>query len=168
MDLTKVFVRKVDLAHADKLDYDAIVILLNAYANDPLGGASPLPEYTQKHLAAELIKRAATAHVFLACLGSPANTIAICICFEGFSTFQAKSILNIHDLYVSSAYRRHGISRMLLQAAQDTATTIGCCKLTLEVLSKNEPAKSSYSKFGFSNYKLSVDTGVAEFWEKKL
>ncbi|MFT5906124.1 MAG: ribosomal protein S18 acetylase RimI-like enzyme, partial [Cryomorphaceae bacterium] len=42
------------------------------------------------------------------------------------------------------------------------------CKITLEVLSKNEVAKSAYQKFGFSGYELDPEAGKALFWEKPI
>lgn len=50
----------------------------------------------------------------------------------------------------------------------EVATSRGCCKLTLEVLSNNPNAMASYSKFGFTSYELDPALGTAQFWEKKL
>ncbi len=48
------------------------------------------------------------------------------------------------------------------------AKSKGCCKVILEVLSNNEPAKSAYSKFGFLGYQLDPAAGPALFWQKLL
>jgi len=37
-----------------------------------------------------------------------------------------------------------GISQMMLEKVEEIAKEKGCCKITLEVLSNNEVAKSSY------------------------
>ena len=56
----------------------------------------------------------------------------------------------------------------MLAKVEEIAKEKGCCKITLEVLNKNEPAKSSYKKFGFSAYELDESAGSAMFWQKEL
>ena len=90
---------------------EAVVKLLNDYANDFYGGGEPLPQYSREHLIAELAKRP-TAHVFLAEVGG--ILVGLSICFEGFSTFACKPLMNIHDMFVAPSYRRQGISTELL------------------------------------------------------
>lgn len=165
-----MYARKVDLhsPEAAEADLRQVVRLLSAYACDPLGGAEDLPPHTKDNLGTELLKRANLTHVFLACYERDSNPIGLCICFENFSTFMCKGILNVHDVYVDGAYRGLGVASKMLAAAEETAIALGCCKLTLEVLTGNAPARRCYSRFGFSNYSLSLDTGIAEFWQKKL
>ena len=61
-----------------------------------------------------------------------------------------------------------GISQMMLAKVEEIAKEKGCFKITLEVLSKNEVAKSSYSKYGFKGYELDPKAGYAFFWQKQL
>ncbi len=56
----------------------------------------------------------------------------------------------------------------MLDKVEEVAIEKGCCKITLEVLSKNEAAKSAYKKFGFSDYELDPNAGSALFWQKRL
>ena len=56
----------------------------------------------------------------------------------------------------------------MLEKVEEIAVDKGCCKLTLEVLSKNIAAQSSYHKFGFDSYELDPETGKALFWQKIL
>jgi GNAT superfamily N-acetyltransferase len=56
----------------------------------------------------------------------------------------------------------------MLQQAEQLARQLGCCKLTLEVLTQNHPARRSYLAFGFEPYQLQPERGHAEFWHKKL
>jgi ribosomal protein S18 acetylase RimI-like enzyme len=88
--------------------------------------------------------------------------------FEGFSTFQCKPLLNIHDFVVAPNYRGQGLALKLLEKAESIAKEREYCKLTLEVLEGNGSAKSVYRKFGFEPYKLNTKMGKAFFWEKKL
>jgi hypothetical protein len=45
---------------------------------------------------------------------------------------------------------------------------LGCCKLTLEVLSGNTTAQTSYQRFGFAQYQLDPAAGQALFMQKWL
>ena len=65
-------------------------------------------------------------------------------------------------------FRGNGISQKMLEKVEEIARTKGCCKITLEVLSNNEAAKSAYRKFGFSDYVLDAKAGTALFWQKQL
>lgn len=65
-------------------------------------------------------------------------------------------------------YRRKGVGTTLLFYAEEYAKSINCCKLTLEVLEGNHPAKSAYKAAGFEPYELDPDAGIAQFWQKKL
>ena len=89
-------------------------------------------------------------------------------CFELFSTFACKPLINIHDFIVLEKYRENGISQKMLNKVGEIAISKGCCKITLEILSNNEAAKASYKKFGFISYELEPKTGVALFWQKKI
>ena len=89
-------------------------------------------------------------------------------CFEAFSTFACKPLVNIHDIAVSSEFRGKGISQKMLAVVEEIARKKGCCKITLEVLQGNRVAQNAYRKFGFDNYALDPEAGHAEFWQKSL
>ncbi|MCB1696223.1 MAG: GNAT family N-acetyltransferase [Halioglobus sp.] len=89
-------------------------------------------------------------------------------CFEGFSTFSCRKLLNIHDITVLAEFRGLGLSQHLLREIEVVARERGCGKLTLEVLAGNEPAKCAYRKFGFDAYQLDPALGEALFWQKSL
>jgi len=156
-------IRMADLESSN--DTSAIINLLNEYAMDPMGGNSELNEFVKNNLIAELKKRK-NAIIILAFQDS--LPVGLAICFEGFSTFACKPLLNIHDLVVSLSYRGKGISKRLLAKVQEIAINLGCCKLTLEVLEGNEIAKSSYKSFGFEGYELDPKMGKAMILQKKL
>ncbi|MGH1448539.1 MAG: GNAT family N-acetyltransferase [Pseudomonadaceae bacterium] len=143
----------------------AIVDLLDQYARDPMGGGTPLAERTRANLVGEL-RRRDTAHVILALVdGKPAG---LTNCFEGFSTFACKPLLNIHDVVVAAPFRGCGISTLMFEKAEALARRLGCCKMTLEVLEGNVRAQEAYRARGFSGYELDPAMGRAMFWEKKL
>jgi len=157
---------KIEIIKADyqnKTHGEAIVDLLNRYAQDPMGGEEALSTYTQENLVQSLAKLP-HAHSFICFVDDkPAGLINA---FEAFSTFKCKPILNIHDVFVDSNYRGMGLSNKLLKAIEQLAQELACCKLTLEVLEGNDIAKASYKNFGFSGYELKEETGKALFWEK--
>jgi len=86
---------KVDLNEAQNAE--DTLFLLNTYATDIMGGGERLCDYTVEHLIAELLKRP-TAHVFIARVDN--KPAGLSICFERFSTFACKPLINIHDFCV--------------------------------------------------------------------
>ncbi|MEM1221148.1 MAG: GNAT family N-acetyltransferase [Verrucomicrobiota bacterium] len=157
---------KIILADLSSSEYaDTIVRLLNAYAKDVMGGGSGLSDYTKGNLFAELRKRK-NCYVVLAFVGEAPAGLAIC--FEGFSTFACKPILNLHDFVVVPEFRGQGLARAMLSKVEGMANDLGCCKLTLEVLEGNKRAQKIYRRFGFVGYELDPVMGRAMFYEKQL
>ncbi len=142
-----------------------VLAMLNEYASGPMGGNSPLPEYTRQNLIAELARRPA-ARALLARVDGRAAGVAVYL--EGFSTFACRPLVNLHDLAVSPAFQGLGVGKALLSALEDRARGMGCCKITLEVLEGNAVAQGLYRKLGFEGYALDDATGRAMFWQKKL
>ena len=143
----------------------ALLMLLDAYAQDPMGGAEPLAEDVKARLCDDLAARSDVAS-FIAWLdGQPVGLVN---CIEGYSTFKARPLMNIHDIAVLPGHRGAGVGQALLSAAEAHARTRGCCKLTLEVLTGNGPALRSYARFGFAPYQLDPAAGQASFMQKWL
>jgi len=142
-----------------------ILMLLNEYALDEMGGGEPLSNYTQTHLIENLKQQNNVFTVLAYVDGKPA---AIANCVVGFSTFNAKPLINFHDVAVTKAFRRQGLTQILFSKVEEIAKELGCCKLTLEVLEGNSIAKSAYHKQGFAGYELDPKMGQAVFWQKKL
>ena len=142
-----------------------LIMLLNAYALDPMGGGESLADDVQKNLVATLAKRNDVFTVLCYVDNEPAGIIN---CVEGFSTFKCKPLLNIHDCGVLKEYRGLGLSQKLFNEAEKISRERGYCKLTLEVLEGNIVAQNAYKKLGFSGYELDEKMGKATFWEKVL
>ena len=153
----------VDLKN--EADSTAWLDLLDHYARDPMGGGSGLSDYARKHLVAEL-KNLSIFHGALAFDGDQA--VGLINCFAGFSTFAAKPLLNIHDIVTRDDRRGQGIGQALLHWAEQRARQLGCCKLTLEVLSNNTRALAAYERAGFAPYVLDPAAGHALFLQKSL
>lgn len=158
----------VDVRRADyraPADRGAIVYLLDAYARDPMGGGAPLADDVRARLCDDLA-RLPSAASFIAWRGDEA--VGLINTFEGYSTFKAQPLLNVHDLAVLPAHRGRGIGHALLAACEAHARQRGCCKITLEVLSGNQRALRSYRRFGFAPYVLDPAEGEAQLMQKWL
>ena len=125
----------------------AVLELTDIYARDPMGNGKPLSEAVRRDLIPGLQKHPTTI-IFLAYLGG--QPIGIANCFVGFSTFAAKPFINISDLAVLPGNRGCGIGHHLLEAAENKARELGCCKLTIEVQENNHRARHLYQTAGFS------------------
>jgi GNAT superfamily N-acetyltransferase len=144
---------------------EAIIYLLNEYAKDEMGGGTELSIFVKNNLVSELKKRQGFYIILAFVDGHPAGLVN---CFEGFSTFACKPLLNIHDVFVIAEYRGRGISKKMLNKAEEIAISLDCCKLTLEVLEGNTIAQMAYKSCGYSGYELNPKMGKAMFWQKKL
>jgi GNAT superfamily N-acetyltransferase len=143
----------------------AVLDLLNQYAQEPTGGGAGLGEQVKRDLIPALQRRR-DALILLAMQDGEA--VGLLNAFEAFSTFAAAPLMNIHDVYVVPLLRRTGIARALLQYAERAARHRGHCKITLEVLSGNLPARRLYRAHGFEAYAEDERMGHALFWQKKL
>ena len=151
--------------YANRKDAQAILGLLDHYARDPMGGGEPLSQYVLDNLIENLQH---TTGAFSVLGFHDQLPVGLANCFQSFSTFKCRPIVNIHDLIVRDNYRGKGLANALLQSIQEIAKERGSCKLTLEVLEGNHQAKYVYQKFGFNAYELDPEKGNAMFWEKMI
>ena len=143
----------------------AVVAMIDAYSQDPMGDGKPLAEDSRQRLIPGLQAHPTTL-IFLAYQGD--SPIGIAVCFGGFSTFAARPLINIHDLSVLSTHRGLGVGRLLLEAVSRKAREMGCCKLTLEVLENNRKARRIYEAAGFAQASYQEEAGGALFYSKPL
>ncbi len=154
-----------------KIDYlnpqhaQDLVYLLDCYAQDPMGGGAALSQQVKDNLSKELAKLPHALSLICYVDNKPAGLVN---CFEAFSSFMCKPIMNIHDVVVLSDFRGQGISQLMLEKVEEIARARNCCKVTLEVLEGNKVAPNSYMKFGFAGYELDPAMGKAMFWQKPL
>lgn len=126
-----------------------------------MGGNMPVLDYkSEKKLIDGLKSHAASLILFAV---SEEMIVGMAVCFQGFSTFQAAELLNIHDLIVNKTFRNRGIGRLLLEYACEEARRRKFCRITLEVRIDNEPAKRLYRSLGFGPCENPM-----EFWINSL
>jgi ribosomal protein S18 acetylase RimI-like enzyme len=136
---------------ADATDAAAFLAILESYATDEMGGGTPLDPFVRARLVPAL-REQSNALVLLAF--SEGSAVGVATCFFGFSTFAARSLLNVHDLAVLPASRGRGVGRALLSAAEAHARARDCAKLTLEVREDNARARALYRERGFRDFEL--------------
>ncbi len=155
--------RLLDYQNPD--DAEMMRALMNEYANDPMGGAQAIQADILEQLPAAM---ASIPGAFSVLGFVDAEVAGLINCLASFSTFKCKPIINIHDVVVSDKARGSGLCAIMLGLVEQQAIERGCCKLTLEVLEGNHPARRAYDKFGFQSYALNPELGHALFWEKSL
>ena len=158
--MSEITIIEADLENSEH--QEAVIECITAYAREVSKNVYAISEISDRLIGG--LQSHPTTLIFLAYQGGQA--IGIAVCYQGFSTFAARPLLNLHDLWVHPDVRRKGIGRQLLECFEAAARARNCAKLTLEVL-KNNPARRLYQRFGFN-----ADTDNPEqtnfFWEKKL
>jgi len=150
----------VEVVHADldRTDHaDAIVELLEVLAQSA-DDTETLSAEVKQTLAARLAGISG-AVILLATNGDA--FVGLAVCLEGFSTFKARPLLNIHDLVVHPDWQGRGVARKLLARIEEEARSRGCCRLTLEVYAGNHRARDLYVRSGF---KLGEPDSTAQFF----
>jgi ribosomal protein S18 acetylase RimI-like enzyme len=166
IDLDRKIQVNVRLAnYGSSADAQAIVTLLDAYACDPTGGGEPLSDFVKQNLVTQLSLR---PHACSVLAWDAGHAVGLINCIEGFSTFACLPLVNVHDAFVLSSHRGLGVGRLMFNFVEVIARERGACKLTLEVLSGNAPARSLYQKLGFADYQLDPGMGSACFMQKWL
>jgi len=143
----------------------AILELTRAYARDPMGNGRDLSSEVQRDLVPRL-RAHPTSLVFLAF--DRDRPIGIATSFVGLSTFAARPLVNIHDLYVAGDQRGRGVGWRLLEAVETKARALGCCKLTLETQENNHRALGVYAAAGFARGMYVPEAGGSLFLTKGL
>ena len=158
----------IEILEADlnrKAHQNAILLLLDAYSQDPMGDGKPLSARVRQKLIPGLQQHPTTI-VFLAYADKA--PVGIAVCFKGFSTFAARPLINIHDFAVLPDHRGNGIGRLMLAAIEEKAVRLGCCKLTLETQENNVRARQVYEAAGFAQAVYQAEAGGSLFYTKKI
>lgn len=169
MAVAQIEVCRVD--YADPGEVRALVQLLDGYARDAAGGGQALPPEVLQGLPAALQQRPQAFSVMAWApqgAGKEPVPVGLVNCFEGFSTFACRPLVNVHDVVVAPDWRGRRIAQRMLALVETIAHERGACKLTLEVLSGNASAMALYLREGFAPYALDPAMGQAQFLQKNL
>ncbi len=146
-------------------DQAAFKTLINMYACDQMGGGNAIDPVVLERLCPDLAQIDA-ARSWLAWFGD--QPIGLLNAFKVYSTFKGRPLMNVHDIAVHPDFRGQGVGRLLLTTLEQYAKSQNCCKMTLEVLLGNRPARQAYMKAGFEDYALDPAMGTACFMQKWL
>ncbi len=140
-----------EVNYSDESQIRDLIIVLNAYSEDPMGNERPLQGEVKNRLKIDL-PLVPGAFSFLAYQVDNIQRVpaGLINCFMGYSTFKAKPLVNIHDIVVMPGFRGQSIGEQLLKAVETKARNLGCCKITLEVRTDN-PAERLYRRQGFTD-----------------
>jgi ribosomal protein S18 acetylase RimI-like enzyme len=138
----------------------AVVMLLNAYIADKMGGGRVLDKDDGKRLTESL--KAHQKSIVLLAFGE-SGFVGLLVAFENISTFAARAMINIHDVVVLSKFRAGGVGRALMEAVICEAKKRECVRVTLEVRKDNEIAQNLYKDLGFKEAEPAMF-----FWKKEL
>ena len=161
-------IRVVRADYANPVHAAALVMLLDAYASDSMGGGEGLNDFAKTNLVPSLAARPQAFSVLAFASDDDATPVGLINCIEGFSTFACKPLVNVHDVAVLPGYRGQRIGEKMLALVEQIAVERGACKLTLEVLSGNGGAVKLYERVGFAYYELDPAMGQAGFMQKWL
>ena len=95
----------------DKAEHQSWFLdLLDAYMRHPMGDSRPIPAENRERLVHDLHKNEAS-QIFFAI--APDQAVGMAVCFVGYSTFYARPLVNIHDLFVQEPYRGSGVGLLI-------------------------------------------------------
>ncbi len=134
--------------------------LTAAYMADPMGVAEPWTDEQRERIIHEMRNHPSALILFAK---ADNDYIGICTCFYAYSTFLARPLINIHDIYVNEAYRGNSIGKKLVQTVEEIAKRKNCGKITLEVRKDNLNARDLYKNQGFKEAEHAMF-----FWIKHL
>lgn len=145
---------------------EAIVDLLLSYASDADSGGGVVMAEEARSRVVEDLSHHPTATVLLA--EKDNGIVGMAVCFEGYSTFAAQPLLNLHDLVVHPDWRGQGVGSLLLEAVNAHAVRRGCVSITLEVIGANTGAQRLYRRHGFEGGQSITPQSAVMFWKKTL
>lgn len=137
-----------------------LIRLLDAYMQDEMGNSAPMEADLAPKIISGLKKHPGYLGFFALVDGRFA---ALANCNKNFSTFNAKPLINIHDLIVFPDLRGKGVGRFLLDCIAEYGAENGYCRVNLEVRHDNLNAQKLYLKAGYSECHQPM-----YFWERQL
>ena len=87
--------------------------------------------------------------VILVAEADDAALAGFCQMYPTFCSVAAAPTLVLYDLFVAPAYRRAGVGRLLMQAAEACGAKAGVARMDLQTARSNLPAQSLYESLGW-------------------
>lgn len=133
---------------ADEADVAAFAALMAEFAAEPVSASPHLDAAHFVRVARDLARRAGSIAIF-ASRPEVEPPEGVLLAFEGYSSFAAAPIFNVHDVHVTPAARGRGLGTALIEAIAEVGREHGHAKLTLEVAASNAGAIRLYRRLGF-------------------
>ena len=141
-------------------DADRVAPLFDAYRQ--FYGLAPDLALASRFLADRLARGESVVLLAAAADGTPMGFVQM---YPGFSSLRAARTYVLYDLFVQPRARRHGVGRLLMQAASDEARRAGAVALVLSTAKTNVGAQRLYESLGwvrdedFYEYGLDLSRG---------
>jgi len=141
-------------------DVDRVAPLFDAYRQ--FYGLAPDLALASRFLADRLARGESVVLLAEAADGTPMGFVQM---YPGFSSLRAARTFVLYDLFVQPRARRHGVGRLLMQAASDEARRAGAVALVLSTAKTNVGAQRLYESLGwvrdedFYEYGLDLSRG---------
>lgn len=160
--MAPVVTRIIEVGGADA---ERLLPLLDAWQRTPGGGSHPLDSAVRDRLTEALPNQ---PHLIALMALDGEDPIGCAFGFHHLYLFAGCPVANLQFLFVRPEHQRRGIARELMQAFENKARTLGCCRLTLEVRAANTPARSLYSALDYRQAVFGPQQDTLEYWEKAL
>jgi len=141
-------------------DVDRVAPLFDAYRQ--FYGLAPDLALASRFLADRLARGESVVLLAAAADGTPMGFVQM---YPGFSSLRAARTYVLYDLFVQPRARRHGVGRLLMEAASDEARRAGAVALVLSTAKTNVGAQRLYESLGwvrdedFYEYGLDLSRG---------
>jgi ribosomal protein S18 acetylase RimI-like enzyme len=137
---------EIDIRRLASEDVPAWLELVDGAA-DAFGMERPTPEARQR-LIVETLAQSTRLHVLIAAYDQ--KLIGYACYYLGYTSFKARPVLHLEDLFILETYRSQGIGRALLRACAGAAIEADCARMEWFVQIHNPRAIEFYRRLGAS------------------
>ena len=158
---SKISIEEADLATASVRS--ELIRLVEAFA--------VVSRVTLRSGHAEALDQLLQTHptVFLILARNPeGSAVGYALCQKTISSFEGAPSVNLHDIYLDESLRGQGVGRRMISRLEETARSMGCRKITLEVDRENTGAQRLYKALGFADGSSDRDGDGCWFWRKMI
>jgi ribosomal protein S18 acetylase RimI-like enzyme len=132
-------IRKVGLS-----DVEALLPLFNAYRD--FYKQEPQPERARAFLRENLMRNRST--IFIA-VNESGKAVGFTQLYPTVSSLSMAPVVYLSDLFVDDQYRKNGIAKLLMKAAEKFALEFGAVAIDLQTAHTNTKAQKLYESLGY-------------------